>query len=160
MIQKTTKKIRTVYDGELVKVPADVGGPSLTKQQFVADADINNILGRFKKTGQIDPELLRQNPVSGDFSEIGTYQESLDMVHKAEALFEALPSRLRDRFRNDPTAFVAYATDPKNKEELIELGLATKPISEAPEQGKQAPKKEPEPPAGKPAGGSGSQQAP
>lgn len=158
-VVKKEKKFLTAY-GEHLKVQADTSGPSLTKQQFVADADINNIIARFAKTGTIDPEILKANPVSGDFSEIGSYQESLNAVIHAETLFGALPAKVRDRFGNDPAAFVAFATNEKNRAELVELGLVEKPVSDESKPSSTAPKKDPAPPAGTPAGGGGSDKAP
>jgi len=154
-VNKNEKKFRTAY-GEHLKVQTVTTGTPRTQQQFVADADINNILARFKKTGQIDPELFKKNAQFGDYSEIASYQDALHKVHQAEELFAALPSRVRERFRNDPSAFVAFATDPKNQKELVELGLAEKRAEEAPRPSKQDPKKDPAPDAGTPAAGGGS----
>lgn len=99
--------------------------PSLTKQYFKEECDINNILKKFNATGQL-PDMIKQNPVYGDFSDVASFQEALSIVNHAYEQFEALPSTLRDRFANDPEKFLAFCEDGNNLEELVKLGLAKK----------------------------------
>lgn len=107
------------------KVYANTEGPSATKQSFKDECDINNILKKFKTIGQL-PHVSGRTPMYGDFSNPITYQESLNIVIKAKDQFNALPSKVRDRFGNDPVQFLQFVNDEKNIPELIELGLATK----------------------------------
>lgn len=98
--------------------------PSMTKQNHKAECDIHNILKRFNETGQL-PDMIRENPQYGDFSNVKDYQESLEIVIKAEEQFAALPAKVRDRFNNNPAMFLEFATNPENGRELVKLGLAT-----------------------------------
>lgn len=100
---------------------------SLTKQSFKEECDINVILRRFEQTGQA-PEL-RQQGHYGDFSDVPTYQESLNIVIQAHEMFDAQPSKIRDRFANDPIKFLEFVNDPQNKDEMYTLGLAVKPTT-------------------------------
>lgn len=94
---------------------------SLTKQADAKDADINNIMKRYEKTGLL-PQLSRPGQY-GDFSEVRTYREALDQVMEAQSMFEALPGSLRARFGNDPELFLEFVDNPANAEELVKLGL-------------------------------------
>jgi len=118
----TRPKVRMNYD------PSEDPGisfpePTRTKQSEMAACDINNILKRYQKTGQL-PDLIKQNPQYGDFTNVLSYQESLNTVAMAQAQFNALDAHIRERFMNDPARFLEFATNPKNNKELIRLGLA------------------------------------
>lgn len=121
---------------------------SMTKQEFLPDCDIHNILAEFKVTGQI--KHLAHNAAAGvytDLTNLPDYQTALNTVVAGEAAFASLPSRLRARFENDPAQFLEFMNDPANQDEIIKLGLAvdTRP---------PAPPEPPNPPPG-PTGGEG-----
>lgn len=106
-------------------------GPGRTKQAHKAECDINTILAKYRKTG-ILPGLIKANPAYGDFSAVEDYQTSIEVVRKAEEQFAALPARARERFANNPAAFLAFCADPKNGKEMIAMGLASETPSKAP----------------------------
>ena len=95
---------------------------SRTKQSDLAACDINLILARYAKTGILPPE--RRQALYGDFSSVPTYLESVEVVRQAHEQFEHLPAKVRDRFQNDPSRFLDFASDPRNVSEMVELGLA------------------------------------
>lgn len=112
--------------------------PSMTKQSFVAECDINNILKQFKTSGMLSH--VNAQAAQGRYMDLPTevdFQESLNTVIQAEDAFASLPSKLRSRFGNDPSEFLAFCTDPANKDEMRTLGLLN-PLSPSPP---------PEPPA-------------
>lgn len=123
-------------------------GPSRTKQEFKEDADINNIIKKYKRTGLL-PQAVQTQMIEGDFTDTAeTYQEALNIVTGANSLFMGLPAELRAKFKNDPQNFLEFCENPKNLDELIELGLVEKrpatpasPPSPAPAQ--PAPAKAP-----------------
>lgn len=96
---------------------------SLAHQSFMDECDINNIMKKYAQTGEL-PGLIKAQPQYGDFSDMETYQESLNKVILAQEQFAALPARVRERFQNDPAKFLQFATDPKNGKEMVSLGLA------------------------------------
>lgn len=96
-----------------------------TQQQFAAQVNVNNIMNSYKKGNPI----MHLNRIEGryaDMSQIGDYQSMLDTVIKARETFETLPSKLRNRFQNDPGKLIEFMNDPKNKEEGIKIGLFSK----------------------------------
>lgn len=98
-----------------------------TRQSCKDECDINKIVSRFKKTGRL-PEIIKQNPQYGDFSTVEDFQTSLNIISKATAQFDYLPSAIRTRFNNDPAEFLEFVHNPDNKEEMIRMGLAKKPL--------------------------------
>lgn len=112
----------------------DCGEVSLTKQSDMDSCDINKILAKYEKTG-ILPDMIKENPQYGDFSNPIDYQESLNIVIHAQEQFDALPALVRRRFDNDAAKFLAFASDERNLEEMGELGLlnpeATTRLAEA-----------------------------
>nr|QJB19010.1 MAG: internal scaffolding protein [Microvirus sp.] len=98
---------------------------SLTKQSSKDECDINVIMRRFEKTGTL-PDLIKKEPRYGDFSDPMEYQTACNLVIHAQSQFDSLDSRVRERFANDPEKFLEFASDPRNGEEMVTLGLATK----------------------------------
>lgn len=102
-----------------------------TKQEFKAECDINSIIKLYKQTGQITH--IKQAAAQGAYADLPEpldFQQSLNLVMEAEASFMTLPSKVRDRFGNDPAQFLGFMADPANFEEIINLGLATRRPSE------------------------------
>lgn len=107
--------------------------PSRTKQSFAKDADINNIVARFLKTGQLPDNIREGGWTSQDFTQAPQdYQTALHQIRAAQSAFHALPAKLRDLFNNDPAQLEHWLANPKNKEQAIEYGLIKKPVAAAP----------------------------
>lgn len=98
-------------------------GEMVTQQAPAADTDINVIVNRMLKTGQVDPPS--SPPVFGDVSHVD-YMTYLNTVVDANHAFSRLPARWRERFMNDPAQMVRFVDDPKNLEESYSLGLRKK----------------------------------
>ncbi|QCQ84657.1 internal scaffolding protein [Blackfly microvirus SF02] len=106
--------------GELTKMP------SMTKQEFRDECDINNVIKAFSTTGMFKHVSARA--AAGTYQDLPDsvdFQESLHEVQKAREAFMTLPAKLRGRFFNDPAEFLAFTHNPDNLEELRSLGLAT-----------------------------------
>lgn len=118
-----------------------------TKQQFKDECNINVIMDRFKKTGQL-PTMIKQNPQFADFSDMPTYKEALELVLYSNDQFMALPANVRERFRNDPANFLEFASNPENAEEMAKLGLMKPEAVERVKSEKAAKEAPPAPPKG------------
>lgn len=103
-------------------------GKTETKQHFKNEVDINTIMRRYVKTGAL-PQMIRDNAAYGDFSNVPSYHEAQNIIIKAYEQFNALDVDVRKRFKNDPAEMLAFVSDPSNKEEMYELGLAIKPTA-------------------------------
>lgn len=138
------------FDGRVLdpKTGELVYQPSMTKQSFVAECDINNIVRDF--TPAVMAQLTLANLHSGrfeDLPDVVDYQESLEIARAGQQAFELLPAQVRARFNNDPAAFLDFMGDPANQDEAIELGLAVdnRPPGKAPVPASE-PEPKPEPP--------------
>lgn len=104
--------------------------PSMTKQSFKDESDINNILKRFLKTGVMD-FAQKNEPRYGDTTGL-EFTQAMQTVAAAKSLFAELPAHLRARFENEPAKFLDFVQDDNNREEARALGLL-KPSAVAPE---------------------------
>lgn len=106
--------------------------PSLTKQSFAEEADINTILRRFNLTGQL-PQNIRM-PTYADFEDNITFHDAMNAIVLANTAFMTMPADIRARFHNSPAEFVDFCSDPNNLEEARRLGLveATDPRATLP----------------------------
>lgn len=96
--------------------------PSLTDQSFLKETDVNNIMAKYVRTGQINHLAKKQ----GVFADVSNISDLLDMsikVKTANEAFNALPAYIRAKLNNDPTQLELYISDEKNHPELIKLGL-------------------------------------
>ena len=96
-------------------VPLISDKPSMTKQAFADDSDINVIMARFAQTGSI--ELHKTPPHFGNDPSL-SLSEAMNIVLDAEEEFSNLPSRVREDFGNDPAQLADFVT--KNGLEAFE----------------------------------------
>lgn len=107
------------------------------KQSFVTECDINTIMKQYSQTGQI--RHISAKAAQGAYLDLPDeidFQTALQIVKDGESAFGTLPSKVRDRFSNDPARFLDFMSDPANAEEAVKLGLATarpEPVAPPPE---------------------------
>lgn len=112
-----------------VSIPADIGGDSLTVQQFKEDCDIRCIIERHRRTGE--PLPINPNGVFLDMLEQPEdLHSALELCRDVAAQMDRLPLAARERFGYDPVRFVEFLSDESNKDEAVRLGLL--PPSPAP----------------------------
>jgi phage internal scaffolding protein len=99
--------------------------PSMTQQHLESETNINQIMERYNQTGLLP--VVSGDPLYGDFSDVGDYKSAQETLIKADKAFMALPSKVRDRFDNDPVKLLAFLDNPENLDEAIELGLVERP---------------------------------
>jgi phage internal scaffolding protein len=98
---------------------------SMTQQSDMSDSDINIIMQRYGPTGML-PQLTTPGTY-GDFTEVTNYRDALDAVRAADEMFQQIPAKIRTQFGNDAAAFLEFAENPQNHDELVKMGLATAP---------------------------------
>lgn len=99
---------------------------SLTQQSDAEDCDINVIMKKYARTGQLP--VVQLQPLYGDFSEVDDFRGMQDKIKAANDAFAEIPAHIRKRFNNDPQEFINFATDKENLPELRKLGLANPEI--------------------------------
>lgn len=98
--------------------------PSLTRQEFAAECDINNIMAQYNTTGFLPNNLNSRDPQYLDVSNTPTrLQDALELVKEAQTAFMQLPAAIRREMDNDPVKFVAWAQDPANADTMRKYGL-------------------------------------
>lgn len=100
-------------------------GESLTKQSFKDEVDVNKIVERVLKTGDVS-SLNGKEPIFGDVSTVPDFQRSMNIVSSMENNFSSLDAKIRERFDNDPFKLVVFLNDEKNRSEAEALGLVVK----------------------------------
>ncbi|WNK15048.1 MAG: internal scaffolding protein [Microvirus sp.] len=100
--------------------------PSLTKQCFAGECNINNIMARYKRKAGVDFLSQYQGYMEGAFGDASAatdYQTALNAVMQAQEAFDALPSNIRSRFENSPSSLLSFLSDSSNRDEAQALGL-------------------------------------
>lgn len=101
-------------------------GVSRTRQDQADATDINKIVAKYERTGQI--AMLNPNkPVYGDFTNASDYLSAVNSVREAERRFLALPAALRAECENDPGQLIDYVEDDKNIDALVAYGVIDPP---------------------------------
>lgn len=117
--------VRNHYNLSWKRVQTPIGSePSMTKQEFKDETDINQIMHRYQRTGAID-HYAKWSPSYGEFSACD-FQESLNLVNRARQMFADLPSSIRN-LTESPEGFLNFVQDPANAPKLVELGLVPSP---------------------------------
>lgn len=103
---------------------------SLTEQAHLLDSDINHIMAKYERTGDL-PLRISAQPQYGDFVSPGTFQDSMNVIRFAQEQFDALDAPVRKRFGNDPMQFLEFVNDKANIDEAERLGLLKPEVVEA-----------------------------
>lgn len=118
-------KIVTVKANMRKRVATRFEEPSKADQSQKEQCDVNVIMRKYNKTGQIN-HINRFPGRYADVSEIPDLLQASVQLREAQLAFNALPAELRKKLNNDPINLVAYLNDPKNDEEAISFGLKSK----------------------------------
>lgn len=103
-------------------VPHINRGESRTHQSFSNECNINTIMGKYMRTGELT-HVSAQLATYGDFTQTNDYTSARLQILAAEQSFLELPSKIRSAMGNDPAKLLTFLADPKNKEKAVELGL-------------------------------------
>lgn len=115
------------------RVKMTTQGPSLTRQEFTEECDINVILRRHRSPEALAAQV-RGNPIYGDFTNLPSYQEAMNITALADQQWSQLPSEVRDRF-GTIERYLEFTSDPKNNlEEGIKYGFWKKKPEPEPEK--------------------------
>lgn len=97
--------------------------PSLTKQSFAEECDINEILRRAANGQDISGALSARVASYGDFVDVPTFIEAQNVTARANSMFAELPWQIRERFDNKPEKMLAFLENEENYDEAVKLGL-------------------------------------
>lgn len=101
-----------------ITFPKDEGR---TKQSMRDECDINKIMAKYQKTGAI--AHVNKHSADYGFATGDDFATAMLTCTKAQEMFDDLPSKIRNRFANDPEQFLNFVQDEDNKKEGQDLGL-------------------------------------
>lgn len=104
------------------KHSVDLGKVQRTDQSYKNMVDINCIMERYKKTGQL-PHFKPVDLKFMDVTDTRTFEEQFDIVNEARSLFSSLPAEIRNQMNNDPRNLESFINDEKNHDVLLKHGL-------------------------------------
>lgn len=128
-----------------VRKPFSTTGPSMAKQSFKKECDINHLMAKYQKTGLIDHVSRFQGDYS-DLTSVPDYHTAMNKVITAQDAFDTLPSSIRKKFSNNPQEFLEFVSNPDNLAEMHELGLTAPDYTPAESIEPSVQTTQPEPP--------------
>lgn len=121
----------------------DTGDERRTKQEFKNDVDLPEMMRKLLAGQSVNG--ARGSAKYEDFTNVGDYLQCQLALQNAQQQFAELPSRVRDRFKNDPAQLLAFIDDPVNYDEAVDLGIfEAKPVPTAQETAESAETPTPE----------------
>jgi len=99
---------------------------SRCKQSYQDEANVNNIIRRYQKTGLlVDPTKVGRSRTAqfGDFADITDLPTTLQRISDANTAFMKLPPQVREKFQNDVGKLLSFVQNPENTNASIDLGL-------------------------------------
>ncbi len=112
--------IRSPYDGSRIEIIIG-GGESMTRESFADELDINKIVERYARGGQLP--LTDADARFGDVSEVRDYKSALDFVFEAKDKLGDLPEAARDQLTADPAEYWRLLDAATDRDGLVSLGL-------------------------------------
>lgn len=116
-------KLYSAVNPTRLDVQADLSGPSMTRQEFTEECDINMIMARYEKGG-VFAFNTKNDGIYYDFVGMPDLAGAMQDMIQAEEAFMRLPAIVRKEFDNDPLRFVEFAQDGNNVAKMREWGLA------------------------------------
>lgn len=101
--------------------------PSRVKQADARASDINVIVARYRKSGELP--VANRAPMFADIS-VGDFKSSMDVMTAAQQSFDLLPARVRSAFGNDPARLLEAldnSSDPVVHQYLFDSGMFLEP---------------------------------
>lgn len=117
-------KLKNTYDDHSIasrKTGLSCPDPTLTQQHDEHDANINNIVNTYMKTGEI--QIHNKPPLTTDFEMITSVQDAMQLLVDARMAFMEQPANVRTRFNNDPAQFVEFCSNEDNRDDMRKMGL-------------------------------------
>ena len=131
-----------------VRRPLNFEGSGRTKQSMRDECDINQIMSKFLKTGNIEHRNTRSAQYG--FATSDDFQSAMETVVTAQEMFNELPAETRKKFANSPRNFLDFVQNPDNRSEMVAMGLAdaaaVEPTPPQPKEPDKAPTSPESPP--------------
>lgn len=125
-----TRATRPRSVGQVYDIPPADGTycPDRVDQTGADAVDLNRVMKRFEKTGQIE-ELIKLGAGTeaglgyDDFTNAPDFQSAMDIYNHGREQFAKLDAKVRARFEGNAALFMEFVSDPKNIDEMELMGL-------------------------------------
>jgi len=107
------------------------GGRQITEQSHRQSCDIHHILRKAREGGVIT-HLAADRAQYGNFIGAPDFIAAQEVIARANTMFSEVPSRIRERFKNDPAQYLDFCMDPRNRDELLKLKIDVSHLPEPP----------------------------
>jgi len=113
--------------GKLIVTPEGrhrtlIEGESMTKKSHKKECDINNIMAKYFRTGQIT-HVNKKQGVYMDTSGVGDFVTVNKKLNMVKGAFESLAEDVKKAFNGSWTEFARQIQDPANHARFVELGI-------------------------------------
>lgn len=98
----------------------------ITESAHAKQCDVHRIARTALRSNGLVDHLSRVPGLFADFSEVPDFHTAQNLIAAATQEFQRLPASIRNEFGNDMANYVRFMQDPKNADEAVRLGLATK----------------------------------
>ncbi len=112
-------------------------GKTLTEQSHKQSCDIRFIMKKAEKTGMLN-HVNNNAPAYVDLVSRPTYFQAQLVLAQAASVFESIPAKIRERFKNDPSEFLEFIQNEENRTEMLDLGFTDTHLPPLPDE-PQAP---------------------
>jgi phage internal scaffolding protein len=119
------EKIITKRENGSVRIQYKTNGTCKVQKHLKDECDLEKMVERYKRTGQI---RVMGDPKFGEWSQIASYHDAQNAIIATQEAFAKVPSKIRQKFDNDPQKLIDFIEDPKNLKECVELGLVDKSV--------------------------------
>jgi phage internal scaffolding protein len=119
------KKIITKRENGSVRIQYKTNGTCKVQKHLKDECDLEKMVERYKRTGQI---RVMGEAKFGEWSQLSSYHDAHNAIIATQEAFAKVPSKIRQKFDNDPQKLIDFIEDPKNLKECVELGLVDKSV--------------------------------
>jgi phage internal scaffolding protein len=105
----------------------EAGEKNVVEQSHKKEVDINQIVRRAAGNAELIAKVSDMRNWRFDDVPTNDFQEMMNQLIKAKETFYDVPKEIRQKFGNDPAAFMDFVRDEKNSDQLIEWGLKDPP---------------------------------
>lgn len=113
-------KFNTRFSTTAHATPFEFKKDSKTTQEYGYCTDINNIIEGCYNPFVEEPSKVVEGMQTFDPD---AYQDSMFLIADAKSKFEELPSKIRERFQNNPRKLLEFVSNPENFDEGVKLGI-------------------------------------
>lgn len=103
------------------RIQYDCSEPLITDQSGAREADVNNIMLHYTKSGML-PQIQIQGSYS-DNSNTPSLEDAFRIAKSAQDAFYTLPPNIRRLMDNDPSQLENFVANPNNADVLLKEGV-------------------------------------